>query len=576
MSAPHAVQTAQTAQTADGEWHRVHPISPLVRGWLVVAGLLFFFIQSAGEDLVQVLFEGGEFRAARGLGISLAIFGGIFVLAMIGFFLSWRFTRYRLTPETVQLHSGIIFRQRREVRLDRVQAVDLRQPLLARIVGLAELKFEAADGGSSAMALEFIKRDEAEALRREIMGRASGIQSGVDPEVAADPQARAAEGVAPDFQGALGAAGQPDGGPQPALDGAAAGVGTGGQEAPEQVMLRVPPTRLIGSVLLDTVLTALVIATVIGGGAVGVILWVNDGQIPPEAVRGLLLGSLPILLSAVGSVWSSFNSGYNFTVATSTDGLRLRYGLLETNQQTVPPGRVQAVKVRQPLFWRPFGWYKMVVNVAGYGGLSEMTDAKKSMVLPVGPFEDVLRVLSVVAPDPGVREGEDAAEVIRIGLVGSGEEQGYRHSPRSARWVDPLTWRRNAVRTTQTMVLMRGGRLSRRLVLMPHERLQSISVEQGPLERRLGLANINLHSTTGPVAPVLQHASVAVALELFEQESAIAAVSRRMSDRNQWMRPEERARFERRTVEAVEKVEELADERPAAVVAPPAPPEAAR
>ena len=88
MSAPHAVQTAQTAQTADGEWHRVHPISPLVRGWLVVAGLLFFFIQSAGEDLVQVLFEGGEFRAARGLGISLAIFGGIFVLAMIGFFLS--------------------------------------------------------------------------------------------------------------------------------------------------------------------------------------------------------------------------------------------------------------------------------------------------------------------------------------------------------------------------------------------------------------------------------------------------------------------------------------------------------
>lgn len=576
MSAPHAVQTAQTAQTADGEWHRVHPISPLVRGWLVVAGLLFFFIQSAGEDLVQVLFEGGEFRAARGLGISLAIFGGIFVLAMIGFFLSWRFTRYRLTPETVQLHSGIIFRQRREVRLDRVQAVDLRQPLLARIVGLAELKFEAADGGSSAMALEFIKRDEAEALRREIMGRASGIQSGVDPEVAADPQARAAEGVAPDFQGALGAAGHPDGGPQPALDGAAAGVGTGGQEAPEQVMLRVPPTRLIGSVLLDTVLTALVIATVIGGGAVGVILWVNDGQIPPEAVRGLLLGSLPILLSAVGSVWSSFNSGYNFTVATSTDGLRLRYGLLETNQQTVPPGRVQAVKVRQPLFWRPFGWYKMVVNVAGYGGLSEMTDAKKSMVLPVGPFEDVLRVLSVVAPDPGVREGEDAAEVIRIGLVGSGEEQGYRHSPRSARWVDPLTWRRNAVRTTQTMVLMRGGRLSRRLVLMPHERLQSISVEQGPLERRLGLANINLHSTTGPVAPVLQHASVAVALELFEQESAIAAVSRRMSDRNQWMRPEERARFERRTVEAVEKVEELADERPAAVVAPPAPPEAAR
>ena len=552
-----AAPARPAAQTADGEWHRVHPVSPLVRGWIGVVAVLFFFVQSAGEDLVRVLVEGGEFRSAAGLGMSLAIFGGIFVLSMVGFVLAWRFTRYRLTPETVQLRTGVIFRQRREVRLDRVQAVDLRQPLLARIAGLAELRFEAADGGGSAMALEFIKRDEAEALRREIMGRAAGIQAGQDPEVAADPHARAAEGVAPDPRGAPGAAGHPDAGPQPALDGAGAGVGPGGQEAPEQVMLRVPPSRLIGSVLLDTALTALVIATVIGGGAVGVILWVNDGQIPPEAVRGLLLGSLPILLSAVGSVWSSFNSGYNFTVATSTDGLRLRYGLLETNQQTVPPGRVQAVKVRQPLFWRPFGWYKMVVNVAGYGGLSEMTDAKKSMVLPVGPFEDVLRVLSVVAPDPGVREGEDAAEVIRSGVAGSGGDQGYLHSPRSARWVDPLTWRRNAARTTDSMVLIRGGRFTRRLTLMPHERVQSLSVEQDPWERRLGLANLHLHSTTGPVTPVLQHAAVPVALDLFDQESAIAAVSRRMSDRNQWMRPEERARFERRTVEAVEKVDEL-------------------
>ena len=581
------MQTPQTAQTADGEWHRVHPISPLVRGWLVVAGLLFFFIQSAGEDLVQVLSEGGEFRAARGLGISLAVFGGIFVLAMVGFFLSWRFTRYRLTPETVQLHTGIIFRQRREVRLDRVQAVDLRQPLLARIVGLAELKFEAADGGSSAMALEFIKRDEAEALRREIMGRASGIQSGEDQDVAADPQAHAAEGATPDPSDPSGQA-LPDDSRNLALEGDRADVGQGmagtaqraGRpgmpEAPEQVMLQVPAGRLIGSVLLGTGMTTLVIAALSLGVVLGVIWWFNGQELPPEATRGVLLGSIPVAISSVGAVWSQFNSGYNFTVATATDGLRLRYGLLETSQQTVPPGRVQAIKVYQPLLWRPFGWHRVVVNVAGYGSLSEATDAKKSMVLPVGPFEDVLRVLSIVAPDPGVREGEDAAEVIRTGVAGFGEDQEYRHSPRSARWVDPLTWRRNAVRSTQTMVLMRGGRLTRRLVLMPHERLQSISVEQGPLERRLGLANISLHSTTGPVSPRLQHAAVSVALELFEQESAIAAVSRRMSDRNQWMRPEERARFERRTVEAVEKVEELSDERPAATAADHEPQEPAR
>ncbi|WP_277245939.1 PH domain-containing protein, partial [Micrococcus terreus] len=327
MQSTHGTHGVQTAQTADGAWHRVHPISPLVRGWLVLAGLLFFFIQSAGEDVVQVLFEGGQFRAARGLGISLAIFGGIFVLALIAFFLSWRFTRYRLTPETVQLHTGIIFRQRREVRLDRVQAVDLRQPLLARIVGLAELKFEAADGGSSAMALEFIKRDEAEALRREIMGRASGIQSGVDPDVAADPQARAVAG--PSDPADPSGHPHPDDGRDLALEGDGAVVGQVGKgrsglpEAPEQVMLQVPAGRLIGSVLLGTGMTTLVVAVLSLGVVLGVIWWFNGQELPPEATRGVLLGSIPVAISSVGAVWSQFNSGYNFTVATASDGLRL-------------------------------------------------------------------------------------------------------------------------------------------------------------------------------------------------------------------------------------------------------------
>lgn len=544
-----------TPQTADGEWHRVHPISPLVRGWFVVAGLLFFFIQSAGEDLVNVLLDGGEFQAARGLGITLAIFAGVFIIALIGFFLSWRFTRYRLTEETVQIRSGVLFRQRREVRLDRVQAVDLRQPLLARIVGLAELKFEAADGGTgAALALEYIRREEAESLRREIMGRAAGIQAGQDPAEAADPQARAEQGIVTSADaGTLATDHQvPDGEGARPLGGDGADVGRTMPEAPEQIMLQVPVKRLVGSVALGAVSTALVTLVVLGAIAWLVIAFFTDLELTWDNVlRPLMIGLIPAAISAVAALWSQFNAGYNFTVATSPDGLRLRYGLLETNQQTVPPGRVQAVKVTQPLFWRPFGWHKVVVNVAGYGGLAEISEGKKSLVLPVGTFEDVLRVLSVVAPDPGMTDTEDAPEVIRAGISGSGDTHGYRHSPRRARWVDLLTWRRNALRSTQTMILLRRGRLNRSLVLMPHDRLQSVSLEQGPIDRRLRLASLLFHSTAGPVVPLLYHADVDVAVEIFEQESAIAAVSRRMSDRNQWMRPEEKARFDRRTAEAI-------------------------
>lgn len=552
MTAPREpAPGAGRPEAADGAWHRVHPISPWVRGWVVLVAMLFVATQSFGEDLVRTLVGQGEFQAAEGLWITLAIYGAVFVVMVIIYYFSWRFTKYQLAEEQVLLDTGVIFRQHRRVRYDRVQAVDIRQPLLARTFGLAELKFEAADGGSTAMQLAFIKEDEARILRAEIMGRAAGIRAGADPEEVAQRGAAAAAEPAGQGEGEDHGDHRGDG-PRP-------GPGEGQRpatvpqhslpEAPEHIMLKVPVGRMIGSVLLSTamiVMISIVVVLVLGA-------WILDLTVPQDGEDSwwliLLFVLLPFVFSLVGVAWGGFNKGYNFTVATSPDGLRLRYGLLETSQQTVPPGRVQAVRISQGLLWRAFGWYRMSVNVAGYGAVTEGSGADKSTVLPVGTIEDVLRVLSVVAPDPGV---EDAPEVIRAGITGSGDGQGFTPSPRRVRWLDPLTWKRNAYRSTDTMVLLRSGRLERHLVLMPHERIQSIGLHQGPLERRLRVATLRFHSTAGPVVPMLPHAEVDVAVRLFHEEADIAAVSRRMRDRNQWMRQEELARFEQRTQQVIE------------------------
>lgn len=552
MTAPREpAPGAGRPEAADGAWHRVHPISPWVRGWVVLVAMLFVATQSFGEDLVRTLVGQGEFQAAEGLWITLAIYGAVFVVMVIIYYFSWRFTKYQLAEEQVLLDTGVIFRQHRRVRYDRVQAVDIRQPLLARIFGLAELKFEAADGGSTAMQLAFIKEDEARILRAEIMGRAAGIRAGADPEEVAQRGAAAAAEPAGQGEGEDHGDHRGDG-PRP-------GPGEGQRpatvpqhslpEAPEHIMLKVPVGRMIGSVLLSTamiVMISIIVVLVLGA-------WILDLTVPQDGEDSwwliLLFVLLPFVFSLVGVAWGGFNKGYNFTVATSPDGLRLRYGLLETSQQTVPPGRVQAVRISQGLLWRAFGWYRMSVNVAGYGAVTEGSGADKSTVLPVGTIEDVLRVLSVVAPDPGV---EDAPEVIRAGITGSGDGQGFTPSPRRVRWLDPLTWKRNAYRSTDTMVLLRSGRLERHLVLMPHERIQSIGLHQGPLERRLRVATLRFHSTAGPVVPMLPHAEVDVAVRLFHEEADIAAVSRRMRDRNQWMRQEELARFEQRTQQVIE------------------------
>ncbi|NUL44715.1 PH domain-containing protein [Cellulosimicrobium funkei] len=536
----------------------MHPISPWVRGWVILVAMLFFATQSFGEDMVRALIGQGEIQAAEGLWITLAIYGAVFVVMVVIYYFSWRFTKYQLAEEQVLLDTGVIFRQHRRVRYDRVQAVDIRQPLVARIFGLAELKFEAADGGSTAMQLAFIKEDEARILRAEIMGRAAGIRAGADPEEiarqsAATASAESVEGLNDNPGEGLGEGPLPADAPQQTLP-----QQIGPQqplpqqplpEAPEHVMLKVPAGRMIGSVLLSTsmiVMFSVIILLVLGA-------WILDMTIPQDGEDNwwliLLFVLIPFVFSLIGVAWGGFNKGYNFTVATSPDGMRLRYGLLETSQQTVPPGRVQAVRISQGLLWRAFGWYKMSVNVAGYGAVTEGSGGDKSTVLPVGTIEDVMRVLSVVAPDPGV---ENAPQVIREGITGSGDGQGFTHSPRHVWWLDPLTWKRNAYRSTDTMVLLRSGRLERYLVLMPHERIQSIGLHQGPLERRLRVATLRFHSTAGPVVPLLPHADVDVAVRLFHEEADIAAVSRRMRDRNQWMLADELARFEQRTQQVME------------------------
>ena len=87
----------------------------------------------------------------------------------------------------MRVNTGFLFRQHRQARLDRVQAIDIVQPLLARIFGLAELKFEVADAGESAVRLAYLPLDAAPAAPRHHPGprRRGGARSRAMPRSAA-------------------------------------------------------------------------------------------------------------------------------------------------------------------------------------------------------------------------------------------------------------------------------------------------------------------------------------------------------------------------------------------------------
>ena len=100
----------------------------------------------------------------------------LLLLTVLGYILSWYFTRYQVAEGYVRLNTGFLFKQQRQARLDRVQAIDIVQPLLARIFGLAELKFEVADAGESAVRLAYLRAwTRPGSSAPTILARAAGV-----------------------------------------------------------------------------------------------------------------------------------------------------------------------------------------------------------------------------------------------------------------------------------------------------------------------------------------------------------------------------------------------------------------
>lgn len=493
------------------DWRRMHPVTPALKGWKIVVAVLVVVGYQAADDVRRLLELVEGYRW-------LVVLGGLAAVAVVGFAysaLAWRMTRFAVTDDAVHLNTGILFRQQRQARLDRLQAVDVVQPLLARLVGLAELKLEVAGGSGSGVSLAFLRESDALALRAELLALAAGLQRpGTAPAVAA------AGPAAPD-----------------ALDGpvdGATGVGAGGaadgtesprpvvafEAAPEHQVYEVPMSRLVLATLRSGATVGLVLAVVVA---------VSAGVLSRTFATVFFL--LPMFFGLVSYVWSRINQGASFRAATSPDGIRLRHGLTESRAQTVPPGRVQAIRISQGLWWRRPDWWRVEMNVAGYSPSGEQQ--RDTVLHPVATRDEVRTALWLVLHDLGV---DDPVAVVDAALTGTDEAHGFAVAPRRARWVDPLGWRRHGVLVTQRALVIRRGRWWRQVDVVPHERTQSLGLQQGPLQRRLGLASFVVHSTPGPVSPDIAHLDADVVVALLDEQSERARTARASEGPEQWMR----------------------------------------
>lgn len=502
--------TPEGAAAQDGEWQRLHPLSPLLRGGVVLLAALGYVVTQLTEQVLGSVDVGigpsggdadpdrGPFDAAVAHPL-LALALLVLVLAVVGVvsWVSWRFSRFRVGGGQVELRTGVLFRQHRQVPLERVQAVELSRPLLARALGLAKVVVQSAGGSDAHLTLAFVSLPRAEALRLHLLDLA-----GTGDEVPADGSGAP---VPPDV--AAGADPTLGAGPGAAVPPARPDHGDG------VPVVAVPNGRLfVATILHGSTVVLGALALVVAGGAG------STGRLVLLAVGAPAL--LPVVFGVVLSRARELLTHGNFSLARTPTALRVRHGLTDLRMATVPVHRVQAVEVLQPLWWRPWGWWRVRVNVAGvqHGGDGERQT--ETTLLPVGTLDEALRVLAVLGAEPGDGRLVEA-------LTGAGDEDGWVHLPAAARLLDPLGWRRGGYVLTRHAVLVRRGRLTRRAVVVPHARVQSLTLRQGPLQASRDLATAHVVSTPGPVSAHVAHLRTADAHRFLEAVAARAGVARR-------------------------------------------------
>ena len=405
-------------------YRSVHRLTPLLRVWTFGVALVTIALFNFTKPVFRWLKEEnvGAIELAWVLGGLVAALLVIFGISQIW----WRRSGFKLDDEAVETRRGVLTNEVRTVRYDRMQAVDVVESFAPRMVGLASVRIEAAGSATAGLDITYLPLEEAEEVRREILHHIRATQ----PNTQIGKRTEGEDG-----------------------DGA------------RELVAPIPIQRsLIGTAFQMSALITLAWAAV------------------PLMTDLTAAAILPVAIGFLPRIWSTIDQSWRFTSSTDGNMFYLTYGLANRRSQSVPRDRVHAVQVRQPMFWRLFGWWTVSVVVAGYGSEGNKSTGT-SKLLPVGTWQQARDVVDALGP----LTFDDLIDLSNV---------DYR-SPSNARWVSPIDWKRQTVKVRPGVVAVTAGTIGRWYQMVDTPHIQELSFERGVIQRRLGLAGVDLDLVPG-------------------------------------------------------------------------------
>lgn len=410
--------------------------------------------------------------------LGTAVFATLALIAFtaVGIFLYWTRFEYRVGDNEIRIDSGIVSRTHRSIPFDRVQDVDIIQGPLARLLGLAKVKFETGgSAGEDEGILQAITLERAQQLRELVRARRAG----------------------------------------------AALIEEGAEEAdrPPVYALGIPRLLLAGVFNFSlAVFAALFGLSQTAGDVIGLdpfsrSFWNSalSASVPVQqfilanqvitAIAGLI--SLVIIGVGTGVIRTALRD-FRFRLDRTDIGLRRRRGLLSLTDVTLPVRRAQAAiigtgPVRDRFGWRELKLQSLARDEGGSGDhvLAPLaTDDEADTIIAAVGWRPLSRHIGWLRVSRAYVWGLAIAfvplVVLAIGqtlffpLIGAAMLAALGGGI-VLRW---LAWRRTGYLLDGDRLLVRTGWWRRRTLILPIGKIQSMDLSQSFIGRWFGTASL--------------------------------------------------------------------------------------
>lgn len=464
---------------------RLHPLSWL---FVLVASLRQFIV-----PIIAVLVFGARDDGSL---------WGLVIVAPLVIAALWRqyLYRYGFGPHGLVIRDGLFFRNVRQIEYERIENIDTVRGPLHRLMNVAEARVETAAGGKPEATIRVLSLDAVAKLRARVFDRSE----------------------------------------EPVLDTPKAA------ERPGELLLHLPTSELVRYGLVDN-RGMLIVAAAFGAFAQG------DGwewQIFEEVGKKLLpswssierdlsthsfaliaggigvLITLLLLVRLLSLVWALVTL-HGFTLIRSGNDLRVRYGLLTRVALTLRLPRIQAAHQTESLLHRWLGRVSLAVDLAGDGGHDgrdgEMPRQRVRWLAPICTPQRAHELWRIALPAlamdaepewqplaPKARGRIFRKTVLVLTLIAAAPGIYLFGAASAALWmlIVPWAWlhatlyvRHTRWALTRESLFVRRGWLTRRLSIVPRNRVQTVRLSASPFDRRAQMAAITV-DTAGASGPL--------------------------------------------------------------------------